>query len=173
VQTAPHELSSAVQRLGDFLLASAPAGGFASVPRRSIPKMSHFTEVKTKFVDKILLAKSIRDMGQKVLVAEGDDVLPVRGAERDLEKAQLVIQQGNGVDIGFKYNGKEFELVTYQEFWMLPQSVNSFLSQLSQKYAINTILDRAKEDNFDVSNIDQDASGKVTLKLRRFANTVY
>mmetsp|Transcript_61325 Transcript_61325/g.96755 ORF Transcript_61325/g.96755 Transcript_61325/m.96755 type:complete len:190 (+) Transcript_61325:66-635(+) len=167
MKAAPDE---AILRLGEFLLASAPAGGFASAPRRSVPKMSHFSNIKTKFFNKDMLAKSITDLGHNVIVAEGDDALPVRGYQGNKEKAQLVIEQSNGYDIGFQYNGKEFQMVSDLDFWSMSAPVNTFLEQLSKRYAINTILDRAQSDNFDVSKIEEDATGKVTLKLQRYAS---
>jgi len=166
---AVQELSPAILRLGEFLLASAQANGLART-RYSTPKMSHFSNIKTKFLDAPLLVKSLNDLGHTVTVAEDGGVLPVRGYQGAEEEAQIVIEQDNEHDIGFKHNGKEFELVSDFDFWQQSVPVNNFLEQLSKRYAINTILDRAEEDNFNVANLEEDATGKVTLKLQRYAS---
>mmetsp|Transcript_106221 Transcript_106221/g.167733 ORF Transcript_106221/g.167733 Transcript_106221/m.167733 type:complete len:192 (+) Transcript_106221:60-635(+) len=163
------EHSPSMSRLGEFLLASGPRGAFARTSRYASPKMSHFSNIKTKFLDKVMLAKSLRDLGYDAVEADGDRTLPVRGYQGAEEEAQIVVEQDNNHDIGFKFNGKEFELVSDLDFWQASMPVNKFLETLSKRYAINTILNRAEAENFNVANLEEDATGKVTMKLQRFA----
>jgi hypothetical protein len=151
--------------LAELLLAAAP--GSIRAPRYSTPQMSHFSNVRTKFLDKDTLAKSLNDLGFTVIVADDDELLPVRGYEGKEELADVVIQQENGYDIGFKRNGKEFELVSDLEYWGSSEPVDAFLSKLTKRYAVNTILEKAGEENFQISDFAEDPTGKVTMKLQR------
>jgi hypothetical protein len=91
VQTTAQELSPSMSRLGEFLLASGPARGFAHTSRHGTPTMSHFSNIKTKFLEKNMLVKSLKDLGHVVLEADGDSVLPVRGYQGAEETAQIVM----------------------------------------------------------------------------------
>ena len=62
------------------------------------------------------------------------------------------MQQANGKDFGFVFNGKEFELVADVQFWQQSLPVEVFLEKLTQKYTVNTILDEAQKEGFVINN---------------------
>ena len=97
--------------------------------------MSHFTKIKTKLSDRATLEKSLSDLNIEWEIGAET----VRGYKNQEHSAEIVVRQNNNHDIGFKWNGKEFELVTDLMFWDQKYSVNKFLNQVNQRYAFNLI----------------------------------
>jgi hypothetical protein len=93
--------------------------------------MSHFTRIQT----------SIRDLATLQSVLTQLDVnwekttLPIRGYQNQTVNAELVIHQPNSTDIGFAFNGEEYELVADTSFWQQPWSMELFLDKVNQIYA--------------------------------------
>ena len=75
--------------------------------------MSHFTKVKTKLYNLETLKTSLTELGIEWSVQDN----LVRGYKGMTHAADLIIQQGNKHDIGFKWNGNEYELVTDLMYW--------------------------------------------------------
>ena len=127
--------------------------------------MSHFTKIKTKLYDKATLEKSLSDLN----IAWESGVSNVRGYQGQEHDAEIVIKQNNNHDIGFKWDGTEYELVTDLMFWSQDYSVNKFLNQVNQRYAYNLItkVSSAKEFQFVESQTQQD--GSIRLLLRKFS----
>ena len=69
--------------------------------------MSHFTSIKTKLYDRATIEKSLSDLNIKCET----EVNKVRGYKNQEEFAEIVIRQNNNHDIGFRWNGKEYEKV--------------------------------------------------------------
>ena len=97
--------------------------------------MSHFTKIKTKLYDRATIEKSLTDLN--IDWESGTET--VRGYKGQKHSAEIVIRQNNSHDIGFKWNGKEYELVTDHMFWDQKFSVNKFINQVNQRYAYNLI----------------------------------
>ena len=93
--------------------------------------MSHFTRIKT----------SIRDLATLQSVLTQLDVswekanVPIRGYQNETHNAELVIHQSNSIDIGFTFNGNEYELIADTSFWQQPWSMDLFLDKVNQMYA--------------------------------------
>ena len=81
--------------------------------------MSHFTSIKTKLYDRETIEKSLSDLNIKWET----EINKVRAYNNQEELAEIVIKQKNNHDIGFKWNGKEYELVT-QEFCLREDTYN-------------------------------------------------
>ncbi len=79
--------------------------------RTNVVRMSHFSTVKTQLKDKQLLLKSLDDIGVKTILPAAEATLPVRGYNGQTIPAEIAISQENGQDIGFRFNGKAFEMV--------------------------------------------------------------
>ena len=126
--------------------------------------MSHFTKIKTKLYNLQTLKKSLSDLN----LAWTSDITEVRGYKGQHHCAELVIKQENKHDIGFKWNGSEYELVTDLMFWSQPYSVDKFLNQVNQRYAYNSILDVSKKEGFNFTESENNNDGSVRLVLRRF-----
>ena len=126
--------------------------------------MSHFTSIKTKLYDRATIEKSLSDLNIKWEM----EVNAVRGYKNQKEYADIVISQKNNHDIGFKWNGKEYELVTDLMFWEQKYSVNKFLNQVNQRYAFNLITKVSEEQSFQYVEAENQQDGSIRLLLRKF-----
>ena len=126
--------------------------------------MSHFTKIKTKLYDRATIEKSLSDLNIKWET----EVNAVRGYKNQKEYADIVISQKNNHDIGFKWNGKEYELVTDLMFWEQKYSVNKFLNQVNQRYAFNLITKVSEEQSFQYVEAENQQDGSIRLLLRKF-----
>ena len=88
--------------------------------------MSHFTKIKTKLYDLDILKRSLSDLNL-IWTTKGE---LIRGYQNQMHDADLIIKQSNKHDIGFKWNGNEYELVTDLMFWSQSFSVDKFLNQI-------------------------------------------
>lgn len=126
--------------------------------------MSHFTSIKTKLYDRETIEKSLSDLNIKWET----EINKVRGYNNQEERAEIVIKQKNNHDIGFKWNGKEYELVTDLMFWDQKYSVNKFLNQVNQRYAFNLITKVSEEQSFQYVEAENQQDGSIRLLLRKF-----
>ena len=126
--------------------------------------MSQFTSIKTKLYDRETIEKSLSDLNIKWET----EINKVRGYNNQEERAEIVIKQKNNHDIGFKWNGKEYELVTDLMFWDQKYSVNKFLNQVNQRYAFNLITKVSEEQSFQYVEAENLQDGSIRLLLRKF-----
>jgi hypothetical protein len=129
--------------------------------------MSHFSTVKTELRDRAALLAALGDLGHEP--REGS--LSVRGYRGLTQTADLAIDQPNGADIGFRLNPDTgcYELVTDLEFWKQPVPVERFLAQLSQRYALRSILAASAEEGFQVAEQTSSVDGTIELVVTRWS----
>jgi hypothetical protein len=129
--------------------------------------MSHFSTVKTELRDRDALVAALGDMGH----APSQDPQQVRGYRGQTVTAELVVSQANGADIGFRLNSDSgsYELVTDLDLWKQPVPVDRFLAQLSQRYALRSILAATAEEGFQVSEQTNHLDGSIELVVTRWA----
>ena len=126
--------------------------------------MSHFTKIKTKLYDRGTIEKSLSDLNiEWELGAE-----KIRGYKNQEHASDIVIRQSNNHDIGFKWNGTEYELVTDLMFWDQAHSVNKFLNSINQRYAFNLIAKVSEEQSFQYVEAKNQQDGSIKLLLRKF-----
>ncbi len=106
--------------------------------------MSHFSKIKTTLKDLSLLQKSLNDLG----VSWDESINTIKGYKAQECFANLVIKQNNNYDIGFTWNGTEYQLVADLQFWQQPWSVELFLDKITQRYAYNSILKATEIQGF-------------------------
>ena len=126
--------------------------------------MSHFSQIKTKIRHLPALESALNDLGFDWKSGPH----PVRGYQGQTETAEVVIPQENGFDIGFRWNGEEYELVADLELWKQDLTVERFLSKVTQHYALNTVLSSTEEQGFQVAKQEQDADGNIRLVVQRW-----
>lgn len=127
--------------------------------------MSHFSQIKTQLRNLPTLKVTLSDLG--IDYKEGP--CSVRGYKGMTQTAELVIEQENGYDIGFVWNGVSHEMVTDLQFWNQASSVDRFLKQITQSYAYNTILQETSQQGFNVAEQQRSKDGTIRLVLQRWS----
>jgi hypothetical protein len=127
-------------------------------------QMSHFTKIKTSLKDLSLLKISLTDLR----IVWDSSVSSITGYNAQSYFVNLVLKQTNGYDIGFAWNGVEYQLVTDLQFWQQPWSVDIFLDKLTQRYAYNSILKATKEKGFEAVEEISEIDGSIKLTLQRW-----
>lgn len=126
--------------------------------------MSHFSQIKTQLRNLTSLKAALTDLGMDW--KEGPAT--VRGYQGQTETADVAIEQPNGYDIGFAWNGQEYALVTDMQFWQLNGSVDRFLKQVTQRYAFHTVINSSAEQGFQVAEQVKNEDGSIRLVLQRW-----
>ncbi|OKH15218.1 DUF1257 domain-containing protein [[Limnothrix rosea] IAM M-220] len=127
--------------------------------------MSHFSNIKTKIRNLSSLKAALK--GMDIDWKEGPT--PVRGYQGQTQTAEVVIEQDNAYDIGFSWNGSEYELVADLQYWQQPLTVDGFLNRLTQGYALHTILDETNKQGFQVSEQQKNEDGSIRLVVQRWS----
>jgi hypothetical protein len=127
--------------------------------------MSHFTKITTKLYDRAIIEKSLDDLN----INYDNGATTIRGYKNQEHEAEIVVRQSNNHDIGFKYNGKEYELVADLMFWDQDYSVNKFINQVKQRYAFNLITKVSEEQSFQYVGAEDQNDGSIRLLLRKFS----
>ena len=78
---------------------------------------------------------------------------PVRGYRGQTVEAELAVTIHDSADFGFVWNeaNEAYEFVTDLDLWRQPTPVELFLSRLTQRYALNTVLKASLSEGFDVA----------------------
>ena len=124
--------------------------------------MSHFSKIQTSLKDLDLLKKSLSYLS----IHWEPELNRVRGYKEQTTFANIVIKQANNYDIGFSWNGFEYQLVADIQFWQQPWSIELFLDRVSQRYAYNSIVESTSNQGFQTINetVQEDGSIKLTLQ---------
>ena len=121
--------------------------------------MSHFTNMKTSFQNLIYLEKALNKLD--ILHQKQNNLMST-------EKSNLVINQSNGYDIEFVWNGQEYELVVDMSFWQQPYPVESFIDKVAQQYAGEVIIGESQKLGFQPVKYQQNSDGSNTVVLERW-----
>ena len=127
--------------------------------------MSHFSQIKTQIRNLPLLKSALSDLGMDWKSGP----CQVRGYQGLTHTADVAIEQHNGYDIGFAWNGVSYELVTDLQFWQQNSSVDRFVKQVTQRYAYHTILSEGEQQGFAVAEQQQRQDGTIRLVLQRWS----
>lgn len=127
--------------------------------------MSHFSQIKTQLRDLNALTSALSDLG----IEWKDGPADVRGYEGQTQSAAVVIEQSNGYDLGFSWNGNDYELVADLQYWQQPLSVQGFINRLTQRYAYHTVMSQTTAQGFQVSEEQKQEDGSIRLVLQRWS----
>jgi len=127
--------------------------------------MSHFSNIKTKIRNLVSLQAALTDLG----IDWQSGPRPVRGYRNQTHNAEIVIEQDNNYDIGFSWNGKEYELVADLQYWQQPLSVDGFLNQVTQRYAYQTVMKESSKQGFQVAEQQNNKDGSIRLVVQRWS----
>jgi Protein of unknown function (DUF1257) len=127
--------------------------------------MSHFSHIKTKIRNLSTLQTALTTLGITWKAGPAD----VRGYRGQTHSADVVIEQDNGYDLGFAWNGESYELVADLQYWAQTGSVDRFLSKITQQYAFDTVMQETAKQGFQVAEQNTNADGSIRLVLQRWA----
>ncbi len=127
--------------------------------------MSHFSQIKTQIRNLVSLEAALTDLG--IEWKPGSRM--VRGYRGQTRNAEITIEQDNGYDLGFSWNGTEYELVADLQYWQQPLSVDGFLRQVTQRYAYHTVVKETARQGFQVSEQQQNEDGSIRLLVQRWS----
>ncbi|MDM7960070.1 MAG: DUF1257 domain-containing protein [Synechococcus sp. WH 8007] len=128
--------------------------------------MSHFSTVKTELRDRSALIDALKDLGHTP--TEGE--CQVRGYRGQTVTAELSVPTDGAGDLGFRWNAASgsYELVTDLDLWSQPIPVERFLSKLTQRYALRSILAASAQEGFQVAEERQEQDGTIELVVTRW-----
>ena len=128
--------------------------------------MSHFSTVKTELRQIEPLVQALEDLG----LAPEKGQRPVHGYRGQTVTADLAVTMDQGGDLGFRWNASTgaFELVTDLDLWKQRIPVERFLAQLTQRYALNTVLAASLREGFQVAEQTNAQDGSIELVVTRW-----
>lgn len=127
--------------------------------------MSHFSTIKTQIRNLTSLKAALNDLG----IDWKSGPSKVRGYQGQNRTAEVVIEQNNNYDIGFSWNGTEYELVADLQYWQQPLSVEGFLKKVTQGYAYQAVVSEASKQGFQVAQQEKNEDGSIRLVVQRWS----
>jgi len=126
--------------------------------------MSHFSHIKTKIRNLESLQTALTDL--KIDWKAGPR--EIRGYRGQTHLADVVIEQENGYDLGFAWNGQAYEFVADLQYWAQTGSVDHFLNRITQRYAFQTVMQETAKQGFQVAQQEHAEDGTIRLVLQRW-----
>jgi hypothetical protein len=127
--------------------------------------MSHFSQIKTQIRNLNSLQAALTDLG----IDWKSGSKTVRGYRGQTRNAEITIEQDNGYDVGFSWNGKEYELVADMQYWQQSWSVEGFLRQVTQRYAYHTVVNETARQGFHIAEQKQNEDGSIRVLVQRWS----
>lgn len=127
--------------------------------------MSHFSQIKTQIRNLESLQTALTDLG----IDWKPGPQEVRGYRGQTYNAEVVVEQDNGYDIGFSWNGQEYEMVCDLQFWQQNLSVDGFLKKITQHYAYQTVVKETAKQGFEIAEQQKNKDGSIRLVLQRWS----
>ena len=127
--------------------------------------MSHFSKIKTQIRNLASLQAALTDL--EIDWKSGPRT--VRGYQGQTRTAEVVVEQDNNYDIGFSWNGTEYELVADLQYWQQAWSVDGFLNRVTQRYAYQTVMAQTAKQGFQVAEQQKNQDGSIRLVVQRWS----
>jgi hypothetical protein len=127
--------------------------------------MSHFSQIKTQIRNLKSLQSALSDLG----IDWKSGPREVRGYRGQTRTAEVVVEQSNGYDLGFTWNGGEYELVADLQFWQQAYSVDRFINMVTQRYAYHTVVNETAKQGFQVTEQQKNLDGSIRLVVQRWS----
>jgi hypothetical protein len=123
--------------------------------------MSHFTAIEVQIENGEILEQVLQDLGYDV-----EHNAMVRGYQGNKIKADYVIRQTNGYDLGFRRQGKSYELIA--DFWGTQLDQQAFINAVTQKYAHKALMATAQAQGFSIEQEEILSDGTVRVVIGRW-----
>ena len=124
--------------------------------------MSHFTRMKTKLSKKNHIVQALRNLGYEPKPGK----VRIRGYGGQEAEVDVMIPTGNpGYDLGFRKQGNTYEMVAD---WYGIHNIDrdAFLKKVQQRYAYHAVMERMKEQGFDLVE-EEEEDNTIHLTVRR------
>jgi len=118
--------------------------------------MSHFSKIKAELRDEECLLRALDDLG-----FEYEKNGTVRGFAGQTMRADVVIRQQGGYDLGFIREGEEFQMAA--DLWGLKLDKDRFLEQVKQRYACQVVLKQAQTEGFTIVEQEESEDGSIRI----------
>ena len=128
--------------------------------------MSHFSTVKTELRQLAPLRGALEDLGY----TPGESQQAVRGYQGQTVDAELAVAVEGSADFGFRWNESSgaYEFVTDLDLWRQSIPVERFLSKLTQRYALRSVLEASRQEGVDVAQQTDCQDGSIELVVTRW-----
>jgi hypothetical protein len=123
--------------------------------------MSHFTTLQVQIKDAELLEETLKELGYSV-----ERNANLRGYLWNRTRADLVIRQKNGFDIGFRRKGDHYELVA--DLWGAGIDPQTFLAPILQRYAYKSLLRSAQQQGYAIEAEERLEDGTIRVVVGRW-----
>nr|UYC31274.1 hypothetical protein [Odontella aurita var. minima] len=127
--------------------------------------MSHFTNIETRFQNLFYLEKALNKLD--ITHKRQKKVTNVGTKSYDVD-INLMINQDNGYNIEFCWNGQEYELVADTSFWEQRDSITGFINNIAKQYAGEVIIGESQKIGFQPIKYQQNEDGSNTVTLQRW-----
>ena len=124
--------------------------------------MSHFSTIKTKITKKPALLEALELLQYNVV----ENVELENPLDHEHKKWQVDIAIDN--EIGFRWNGKEYELVADLQTWSQPIPPKRFVEKVRQQYARMSIHNKVKEEGWQVAEEWEMDDNSIELTVTRW-----
>jgi hypothetical protein len=131
--------------------------------RAPIPQnfMSHFTTIKIQIKNGEILHQVLQECGYQI-----DCNTEVRGYQGNTTRAEYVIRQTNGYDLGFRFRGETYEVVA--DWWGAKINQAEFINNINQKYAHKMLLQSVREQGFNLETQEILEDGTVRVVVGKW-----
>jgi hypothetical protein len=123
--------------------------------------MSHFTTIQIQIKDGDILYETLQELGYQV-----ERNSNIRGYLWKRTRADFVIRQPNGFDLGFRKNGDNYELVS--DFWGAQIDQKAFLEPILQTYAHKNLIASARKQGYAIEAQETLEDGTIRLVVGRW-----
>lgn len=123
--------------------------------------MSHFTTIQIQIKDGDILYETLQELGYQV-----ERNSNIRGYLWKRTRADFVIRQPNGFDLGFRKNGDNYELVS--DFWGAQIDQKAFLEPILQTYAHKNLIAAARKQGYAIEAQETLEDGTIRLVVGRW-----
>ena len=124
--------------------------------------MSHFTCIKTKIKERPYLIEALKELEYDIQ----ENFLLDNPVDHAHEQVHVEVAINN--DIGFKWNGNEYELVAELDAWDLDVPVSRFIEKVTQQYAKATVLATVEEQGFTLAGEHSKVNNDIELLVTRW-----
>ncbi len=128
--------------------------------------MSHFSTIKTQLKEYKPLITALNQLGFNI----NQEEKLVKGYKGKFTSVDISMNLPSDTKVGFKWNNNSnsYELVTDLDLWNFDLPVERFISKVTQMYAYHTIINKTKEDGYQIVEEKKQIDGSIELVLTKW-----